>query len=429
MAAVRFFLRGKVANKEQTIWIKFQDGKIDLRAPIPFLTCTINDWKSGKCKSPSKKMNFKDSETINVQLAKIENIVLEDYKDSKPELELKEWLKNILDPRESKDSESIYPDNVIDFCDVYISVKENHVSKATIKKVGVVKNLLTRFVADRKTARFRKLRFIDLDNNFRDTFIKYCESEQYSMATTFRNLKFIKMITKVAESLDVEINKHTIAWAFELEKATKDNPKGIYLTLEDLEKIEKTDMPTDYLDNARDWLFIACNTGQRVSDFMRFSSLMIIEDSDGRKFIEFVQQKTSLKMRLPLLKKVLEILSKRDGEFPRQISEVKFNLYIKKVCEISQLNEQVFNGKTQTFKNSKGENITRKIYDIYPKHELVTSHIGRKSFATNFYEKIPTAYLLNFTGHTTEKQFLTYINKTDLEKSKSTAEIFSKLGY
>ncbi len=38
-------------------------------------------------------------------------------------------------------------------------------------------------------------------------------------------------------------------------------------------------------------------------------------------------------------------------------------------------------------------------------------------------------YLLNFTGHNTERQVLAYINKTDVEKAKSTAKIFKSLGY
>ena len=36
-------------------------------------------------------------------------------------------------------------------------------------------------------------------------------------------------------------------------------------------------MPHDYLVNAKDWLLIACYTGQRVSDYLRFTSSMIVE--------------------------------------------------------------------------------------------------------------------------------------------------------
>ena len=37
-------------------------------------------------------------------------------------------------------------------------------------------------------------------------------------------------------------------------------------------------------------------------------------------------------MTIPLLHKVLQILAKRDGEFPRPISSQKYNDYIKMVC-------------------------------------------------------------------------------------------------
>jgi len=35
---------------------------------------------------------------------------------------------------------------------------------------------------------------------------------------------------------------------------------------------------------------------------------------------------------------------------------------------------------------------------IYEKWKLVTSHIGRRSFATNFYGNLPTSYLVYITG-------------------------------
>src|SRR5690606_13251790 len=146
--------------------------------------------------------------------------------------------------------------------------------------------------------------------------------------------------------------------------------------------------------------------------------------TDGEKYIQFIQAKTGAKMRLPLLKKVQEILDKRNGAFPRQISAVKLNLYIKEVCRLAGINELIYNGKTLTFEMEDGTKVTRKVDGKYPKHELITSHCGRKSFATNFYAKIPTASLLHFTGHTTEKQLLTYIQKSDFEKAKSTSEIF-----
>ncbi|WP_419488743.1 phage integrase SAM-like domain-containing protein [Chryseobacterium bernardetii] len=429
MASVSFFIRGKVADKESTIWAKFRDRDIDIRVPVPYLNCKPKDWKDGKCKIPSKKNHKDDTETINTRLAQLEANIISSYAEDKPELDLKGWLKSIIEPKSSKVEKAIYSDDVVSFIDIYISLKKDSITESTVKKANVVKQLLQRYTDSKSKKTFRNLKFKDLDNNFRIDFEKYCQNEVYKISNTYKNLKFLKMVCNVAESFDIEVHKHVKNWKFEVEKVTRNDPKSIYLTFEELNKIQQVEMPHDYLDNARDWLLVACYTAQRVSDYLRFTSSMIVEDTEGQKYLEFIQQKTGAKMKIPLLKKVQEILDKRDGEFPRRISDVKFNLYIKEVCKIAKIDEMIYNGKVMTIEREGKAKITRKVFGEFPKHELVTSHIGRKSFASNFYEKIPTTYLLNFTGHTTERQLLAYINKTEVEKAKSTANIFNSLGF
>ena len=68
---------------------------------------------------------------------------------------------------------------------------------------------------------------------------------------------------------------------------------------------------------------------------------------------------------------------------------------------------------SKKLETEKGSKIYRKTEGTYEKWKLVTSHIGRRSFATNFYGVIPTSYLIYVTGHTTEKMFLTYIGKSN----------------
>ena len=44
------------------------------------------------------------------------------------------------------------------------------------------------------------------------------------------------------------------------------------------------------------------------------------------------------------------------------------------------------------------------------KWEILTTHVARRSFATNFYRKgIPAVQLMKITGHATERQFMQYI--------------------
>ncbi|MBM7420245.1 MULTISPECIES: hypothetical protein [Chryseobacterium] len=61
------------------------------------------------------------------------------------------------------------------------------------------------------------------------------------------------------------------------------------------------------------------------------------------------------------------------------------------------------------------------------KFNLITSHIGRRSFATNFYGKIPTPLLVDATGHTTEEMFLKYINPLNTSNVVSLSNYFDKM--
>ncbi|MBK6836268.1 MAG: hypothetical protein IPG89_19210 [Bacteroidetes bacterium] len=45
-------------------------------------------------------------------------------------------------------------------------------------------------------------------------------------------------------------------------------------------------------------------------------------------------------MSIPLSKRVIAILEKRSGEFPRQISDQRYNEYIKEVCKLGWFNKK-----------------------------------------------------------------------------------------
>ncbi len=117
-------------------------------------------------------------------------------------------------------------------------------------------------------------------------------------------------------------------------------------------------------------------------------------------YIDIVQQKTKKAVTIgvadPL---VIELL---ENEFPRKVSQVAFNKQIKVICKIAGISEVVCG-----FKNN--PKTRRKEVVTVLKYEFVTSHIMRRSFASNYYGKIETPLLINITGHSKESTFLTYI--------------------
>ena len=93
-----------------------------------------------------------------------------------------------------------------------------------------------------------------------------------------------------------------------------------------------------------------------------------------------------------------------------------FNRKIKKICRKAGIIQEVF-----IKKSSKGRQLTIKL----KKYELVSSHTGRRSFATNAYlAEIPTLDIMAITGHRTEKSFLKYIK---VSKSQFAEKIEAKM--
>ena len=61
--------------------------------------------------------------------------------------------------------------------------------------------------------------------------------------------------------------------------------------------------------------------------------------------------------------------------------------------------------------------VKRKVYDVYKKYKLVSSHICRRSFATNLFGKVPNKVIQDIGGWAKEDMFLHYIKKTKRESA------------
>ena len=78
-------------------------------------------------------------------------------------------------------------------------------------------------------------------------------------------------------------------------------------------------------------------------------------------------------------------------------------------------------------KDEKENEIMRKKVGNFPKHELISSHTCRRSFATNNYLiGIDTLTIMQVTGHTTEKNFLNYIKVTPTQHAERLKEKWDK---
>jgi len=398
MATIKFLIQSK--TETAGIYVRLKDGRtIDVKAKTKYIINSVN-WSDPK--GQPKSLKDEDSKKLHSDLKKLSNKLLSHYNDTEKAEISTQWLKDFLNPKSANE----VPNKLAEYFTYYEVQKRDEFTNASITKLKVIKGLIERF--QKHTSRVYLIK--DVNEGFKLSFYDFCVSEKYNQNTISRALKFIKTICYHAEANDIEVSKKLKGLQIPNVKVDK-----IYLDLKELSLIENCkDIKAEHLINARDWLLISCETGQRVSDFLRFTKDMIRYENK-KPLIEFTQQKTGKIMTVPLSKKVMSILETRDGNFPYKISDQKYNDHIKTVCEIAKI-ENVIKGGVQI------EN--RKVAGMYPKWQLVTSHIGRRSFATNNYGIIPTSLLIGVTGHSTEKMFLEYIGKTDTQKAMQLAEYF-----
>lgn len=399
MASIYLLLQSK--KNPAVIYVRLRDGRtLDIKAKTNYHIDPVN-WDDAEQRPTKKSMKLIDFANLDTDLATLRNDLLKEYNNSKGVKVVDAlWLKDFVNPPQVEEK---HTDKLVDYIDTFIEFKKNDVKSSTITKCNVIKHLLQRYQKHTKSILYIR----DIDTKFKMDFEKYCISVGYAPNTTARNIRFVKTFCRHAKSNGVETHHQ-----LDSIKAKYYKVDNIYLDEVEIKKIEdiKISELTDGLENARDWLLISCFCGQRVSDFLRFDKSMIRYEKNKagelKPLIEFTQVKTEKMMTIPLHSKIMEILKKYDGNFPRKISDQKYNEHIKNVCEKAKINEPIHG---VLFDKDKKE----KIEQDYPKWKFVSSHIGRRSFASNNYGKIPTSFLMYITGHTTEAMFLTYIGKSN----------------
>ena len=434
MATVNFLYRSTKdkANLHLRLLFSFKGKNFVYGANTKFEVSNLYWSKYHKMKRP-KDIDIINMQTeVNNELNKIENHILNSFKSCDTEAISKEWLETEIDfyynPPQKAEA---LPTELLKYFDYFMTSKKNEITNGTQKKYNVTKHLLERY----QRTKNQQIKILDINDKFKNDFESYCLKNNYALNTISKDIRTIKTVCNHAKH-----NGLTTSHQLDRIKTPQHKTEKIYLTFEELQKIENIDKRrlNDNYDNAKDWLIISCYTGQRISDFMRFEKTMIRYEKNKqgilKPFIEFTQVKTNKIMTVALHPKVIEILEKRNNDFPKPISDPKYNLYIKQVCRIAGLIDKIkgskltdLNSETTTEKKTKNKDEVkqyRKEVGMYKKWELVTSHIGRRSFATNFYGTIPTTYLINVTGHSSEAMFLNYLGKSNKDLAMEITNYF-----
>lgn len=287
---------------------------------------------------------------------------------------------------------------------MYIENRKHIIEPNTLKRYYVFLRLVQRF----EGYAMKHFKIKEVNASFVKQFFQFGSEENYSQSTLHRTISFIQTVLNFLEKRGVR----TFSYELELPKMKKKTP-FVTLTEEELNRIKQASIPSA-LQHARDWLLISCYTGQRISDFMNFRSDML-QNIEGKYCLAFQQQKTGKDILLPLHPEVLNIMKKYASKFPPKVSEQLYNKQIKEIAKLADIHTLVYYNKRSGHRCKPLQ---------IPKWQAISSHIGRRSFASNFYGKIPTPLLMEATGHGSEGMFYNYINQMDIQRTITLGKYF-----
>ena len=393
-------------SKKETspLWLRYREGKIDAKSRTPLSIQTdrlvkgqILKYRIKQSDNAEQKAIIRDKnkalDSLQIKMNDLQRAVqnaLNERGDN--EVIDKHWMKGIIYPDKNDNLLTKHIEN-------FLTTKRQTVKDNSVKLYSQLKRIVEDYEKDTNTKYLLK----NIDIRFSDSFKSWLKESGYSNNSIRVHIGVLVQVLKFAKKRGYSVSNDL---EFFKDGLKKKKTLNVYLSFDEVDKISKLCDLSDEESIARDWLVISCYTAQRVSDMFVFNSKALSKDGEWLT-VQQTKNETSAKILVPIMPQVRTILDKYKGEFPPVFEVNNYNTYlrcIKRVCKKAGLNEL-----TKTLA-SKGGGDGSTLADK-EKWELIGSHIGRRSFATNFYGKIPTALIMSITGHLTESSFLMYINR------------------
>ena len=416
---VRFSIKNLNSKKETPIIFTYSFGRGNrLKFSTGYKTLPKHwDQNNQKVRAISY---IENREVVNSDLRKIKSLFLDAItelhrQEDKFDKELlKEIYYNIINKKDPENSAKAI--EFLEFGDQFVEQKEKQLGLTSTGSLSLItirayKQTIKK-IREYSKAYGRKVVFKTIDLEFYYSFVNYLEEKDMSLNTIGKHIKNIIALMNRATEDGINTN---LAYKHREFRRVSENTTAIYLTADEISKIENLDISDiKPWEQARDLFLIGYYTGQRVSDFNGLG-IKDIRTFDGKEVFEITQKKTSKTIYIPVHPNLKSIFNKRyNGKSPPKMPEVLINEYIKEVAAKAEINEDVNSVKTKGGKKKS---------EPHKKYALIGTHTARRSFCTNAYlSKMPVIDIMAISGHTTEKEFYKYIKVTPQERAVKIAD-------
>ncbi len=165
---------------------------------------------------------------------------------------------------------------------------------------------------------------------------------------------------------------------FMLYKPKRVKKEVVFLSPEQLKKLEETDFKIKRIQYIKDLFIFCCYTGLGFKEMSELKKKGVKKEFDGELWLNIHRNKTGKMYKVPLLPKAKEIMDmyQNDGDFVFEgVSNTKFNAYLKEIVDVVGIE---FN---------------------------LTHHIARKTFASTvlLYNDVPMEIVSKLLGHSSVK--------------------------
>lgn len=258
-------------------------------------------------------------------------------------------------------------------------------SIATLWKFKQAKDLLKDFI----TYSFTKAdyQFKDLDLKFVQDYEFYLKTEKsLALATVNKMIQRFRKVVKIAISQGIIDRDPFVGY-----KVKRVKKEIVYLTTEELKKLEEYQFKSERLQIVTDMFIFCCYTGLAYNEMANLEKSHIINGFDGNEWINMKRLKTQQTLSIPLLNKSKFIIEKYSNAHEIKVlpsfSNQKFNAYLKEIADIVGIEKRL------------------------------THHLARRTFATTvlLFNDVPMEIVSELLGHSkitiTQEHYAKVVNK------------------
>ncbi len=314
-----------------------------------------------------------DSDYINTQLSLIKTKINKVFLL----LQVKEVSFNVDDIYRLYKGEKLTKEyNVVEYFERYLKQLKTltgiDIKQITYNKFEYVKNDVRAFIKWKFKTNDYPLKKLELQflNDF-EYYLKVVKKQK--QVTINKGIQRFRKPIKVAVS-----ERYLEVDPFLLYKSKRVNKEVVFLSPEELKKLEEHEFTQPRLQFVKDLFVFCCYSGLPYRELMDLKYSNIIKGFDGNKWIKMKREKTSKTLSIPLLPKALEIIERYSNSgksvFAR-ISNQRYNSYLKEIAVIIGIDKNF------------------------------TTHMARKTFASTvlLYNDVPMEIVSELLGHSNMK--------------------------